>query len=86
MLAHGFPNSTRDYHLRFCWCGIPLACCVLGDVFRALSVGVGCVGLVGCSEIWGVELSVRMLHIWLLCGESFVIGCYVLLTLVFCVD
>ena len=55
-------------------------------MFRALSVGVGCVGLVGCSEIWGVELSVRMLHIWLLCGGSFVIGCYVLLTFVFCVD
>ena len=33
-----------------------LACCVLGDVFRALSVGVGCVGLVMRREIWGVEL------------------------------
>ena len=33
-----------------------LACCVLGDVFRALSVGVGCVGLVVSREIWGVEL------------------------------
>ena len=33
-----------------------LAWCVLGDVFRALSVGVGCVGLVVRREIWGVEL------------------------------
>ena len=33
-----------------------LACCGLGDVLRALSVGVGCVGLVVRKQIWGVDL------------------------------
>ena len=33
-----------------------LACCGLGDVFRAWFVGVGCVGPVVHKQIWGVDL------------------------------